>query len=354
MTTSLDRGVMRPLRLAVPLTLLLAPSAVLAQRSEIITIPGRIIEVTGLERWTIGMLQDSLAKYSPGDSLQSHACAAVLRYKLHFADASSTTFLGMGGPGDTTRYTLVHVIEPQDSARVRHLARPIDTLSRMPEWTDAVRMVKRDPDAARYAWMLRRAEEQHGAGWTFPEAFAEDSVAVRAMQRWILAHRTPRDRAKAHAVLAESSSMFDQIVAISILQTFPREDSTWVALVRMLRIEDGWAPGFAAGALQTMANGGDRPSSWAPVAPDIHAILDGTSLFNLDELARALVRAGVDTALARPFLAGGGHALLARAVTSRPAANGSARALLGALSGRNPGTDPAEWRRWIESLESQP
>jgi hypothetical protein len=111
---------MRSPRLALPLLILLAARTAAAQRSEILQLPGRIVEVTGLERWTIQMLQDSLGVYSPGDSLQSHACAAVLRYKLHFADASSTTFMGMNGPGDTTRYTLVHVIEPQDSARVHH------------------------------------------------------------------------------------------------------------------------------------------------------------------------------------------------------------------------------------------
>ncbi|HTK55591.1 MAG TPA: hypothetical protein VL295_02120 [Gemmatimonadales bacterium] len=352
--TTLTRTVMRSLRLALPFLLVFVTRPVAAQRSEILRLPGRTVEVTGLERWTIQMLQDSLAKYSPGDSLQSHACAAVLRYKLHFADASSTTFMGMNGPGDTTRYTLVHVIEPQDSARVHHLTRPIDTLSRIPEWADVVQMVQRNPDAARYAWMLYGAEQQQGAGWRFPGFLAEDSSAVRAMQRWLLAHRTPRDRAKAHTVLAESPSMFDQIVAISILQTFPREDSTWVALVRMLRLEDGWAPGFAASALQTMASAGDRPSSWAPVAADIHAILDGTSLFNLDELSRTLVKAGVDSTMARPFLAGGGHALLARAVTCRPAANSSARALLRALYGRDPGTDPAEWRQWIAALDAHP
>ena len=64
-----------------------------AQSSPLLTLPdGGTVEMLGLRRWTIGMLQDSLAKYAPADSLQSHACAATLRYTLHFADAASTTW----------------------------------------------------------------------------------------------------------------------------------------------------------------------------------------------------------------------------------------------------------------------
>src|SRR4051812_34702076 len=48
------------------------------------------LEILGLKRWTLAMIQDSLARYAPHDSLLSHACAAILRGKLHFADAAVT------------------------------------------------------------------------------------------------------------------------------------------------------------------------------------------------------------------------------------------------------------------------
>jgi hypothetical protein len=63
-----------------------------AQNDNMIHLRNKTIEVVGLEHWTVKMIQDSLDKYSPGDSLQSHACAAILRYKLHFADAAVTVF----------------------------------------------------------------------------------------------------------------------------------------------------------------------------------------------------------------------------------------------------------------------
>src|SRR5690606_34432718 len=56
--------------------------------------------------------------YSPGDSLHSAGCAATLRYGLGFAEAS--VFTMPAGAGDSTDRVVVTIVEPQDSARVRH------------------------------------------------------------------------------------------------------------------------------------------------------------------------------------------------------------------------------------------
>ncbi len=117
------------------------PARSYAQEPPVLTLAdGRTVEVLGLRRWTIGMLQDSLARYAPSDSLQSHACAAVLRYKLHFADASSVTFSSDSGEPDAI---VVSVREPQDSARVHYRNLPLDSLNSRKEWreiTDVFRL----------------------------------------------------------------------------------------------------------------------------------------------------------------------------------------------------------------------
>jgi len=46
------------------------------------------VEVIGLQRWTRRMIDDSLAKYAPGVSLATHACAAVLENTLGFPAVS--------------------------------------------------------------------------------------------------------------------------------------------------------------------------------------------------------------------------------------------------------------------------
>ncbi len=53
----------------------LALTSSLAAQS-IIETPTSTIEIMGLKRWTLRMIQDSLAVYAPGDSLTGHACAA--------------------------------------------------------------------------------------------------------------------------------------------------------------------------------------------------------------------------------------------------------------------------------------
>lgn len=77
------------------------------------------LELIGLKRWTVAMIQDSLHRYAPSDSLLSHACAAVLREKLKFADAAVVyrTMVVDGVPARKP-YLAVTVIEPQDSALV--------------------------------------------------------------------------------------------------------------------------------------------------------------------------------------------------------------------------------------------
>jgi hypothetical protein len=66
------------------------------------------------------MIQDSLRRYAPKDSLLSHACAAILREKLKFADASvvyhTTTIAGK----PMKPYMAVTVVEPQDSGLIRY------------------------------------------------------------------------------------------------------------------------------------------------------------------------------------------------------------------------------------------
>src|SRR5687768_11083939 len=104
-----------------------------ARAQNVITLPGKTVEVLGLKRWTIAMIQDSMAKYAPGESLTSHACAAVLRYKLGFADAAATTYVGWPR-GDTIQRIVVSVVEPQDSSRVRHRVMPMDTINPYRPW----------------------------------------------------------------------------------------------------------------------------------------------------------------------------------------------------------------------------
>src|SRR5262249_53183163 len=79
---------------------------------------------------------DSLSTYSPKDKLTAHACAAILRQKLHFADASVSVYTDMA-KAQTKPYVAVTVIEPSDSALIHYRPQFKDSLPQRPEWAAA-------------------------------------------------------------------------------------------------------------------------------------------------------------------------------------------------------------------------
>lgn len=315
------------------------------QAPAIIHLPRKTIEVVGLERWTVQMIQDSMDRYSPGDSLQSHACAAVLRYKLHFADAASTTF--SSGPSDTMEYDFVAVVEPQDSARVRYRIMPLDTLPPLPEWREFVMFAGHNLAAlelAMYVYAMRGARHD-----TMPTFARRDSARVARVLAFLQSHTSKADATLARRVLSTNRNVLNRSVAAVVLANFD-DDTTVSTLVSALREREGWAKGFAMQALIAIAAERSRRIDWSIAANDIHAILDGTSLYTLEQLMSLLVQTAVDSSLARPFLRHGGRAVLAFAGAEQPGIRTGAVSFLRAISGRDYGTDVAKWSRWIDSL----
>jgi hypothetical protein len=87
------------------------------------------------------------------------------------------------------------------------------------------------------------------------------------------------------------------------------------------------------------------------MAPAVHAILDGTSLFQLESLAELLTdRPEIGPQHASPFLRNGGEMLLNYLASEQPTLSLPARRLLVKLRGSDLGTDVAAWRRWIAGL----
>ncbi len=50
-----------------------------------------LVEIIGLNEWTPAQVEDELARYAPGISLASSACAVILRDSIVFDAASRTT-----------------------------------------------------------------------------------------------------------------------------------------------------------------------------------------------------------------------------------------------------------------------
>src|SRR5918992_5414456 len=295
------------------------------------------LELIGLKRWTVAMIEDSLRRYAPKDSLLSHACGAILRDKLRFADASvryhATTIDGK----QMKKFWIVTVVEPQDSGLVRY------------------RGPFRDALPARRAWApLRAVFEKHNIA--FQEAVQRpdflfsgaplrkaDSTLRPALplRRFLQSHRTPKDRRLALATLATDGNWQNRVAAVALLANFAPSDSAWWALADALRDPMGAVSATSAQVLKGLRSDAPRHVNWAPATETVRAILDGTNLFAHNEMMEVLAATRVDAALARPLLKDGGHIVLAKLRSQGTDERLAARRFLVQIAGRDLGDDPA-------------
>ena len=336
----------RLVALAVAAMISLPAVPLRAQEAPILRLAdGRTVEVLGLKHWTLAMLQDSLAKYSPGDSLQSHACAVVLRYKLHFADAASNEVsMGDGSPN----HVVVTLREPQDSNRVHYRMMPLDSTNPLPRWARATASLARHPGLFQMAIGTLYLDPTSQAAPRF-RSVADSAEAVSVVE-FLRARTAEKDRLEGLDALAHASNMNDRVIAALILINFGSRDDTWWALVDAMRESDGPVKGFAARALEALSTRSTRTVNWRPRNEGIHAMLDGTSLFVLPALMEVLLKTGVGPANARAFLRGGGEILLAYLGSAEPMLARASHALLVQLRGQDLGLAVDPWRKWVASL----
>lgn len=299
------------------------------------------VELIGLKRWTLPMIQDSLSRYAPNDSLLSHSCAAILRGKLHFADASAEYTEADG----KTRVT-VTIVEPQDSALIHYRAPYRDSLPDRQAWTP----IRVAFDTHNHAF---QAAIQRPAFLLADEALVSlDSVTdvVRPMRALIREQRGPAARRTAIVTLERDGNMKNRVAAIVILSQFAASDSSWWALVDALRDPDGPVGATATQVLSLLSTAAQRPVDWTPAMPALRALLDGTNLFAHNQVMETLAATHVSPTFAPALLRGGGAIVLAKLSALDPHARRAAHNLLMQLAGRDLGDDPAAWRLWVAAL----
>ncbi|HWZ57326.1 MAG TPA: hypothetical protein VNW46_00015 [Gemmatimonadaceae bacterium] len=318
-----------------------------ASSANVIETPNGRVEVLGLKRWTVDGLQDSLRAHAGYDlrTAGAHACGAVLRYKLHFADAASIEARDSAG----APYWIVTVTEPQDSARIHHHFLPLDTAGGRPDWASARSIVQVHPSAM-MAYILSAAYANGAKAPSLRLRTAGDSAAVAELRTFTAERSGLSDEREAMAALQTDSSLNDRLVAVTILASFPQDDSAWAALSQSWLESDGIVKGTAMSALRGWVGAGKRPHDWVVVAPAVHAVFDGTSEFMMPELLHLFAQAKPDPALAKPFLRNGGTLLLAYAGAHLPSVRNAALGVLRSLSGKDFGTNVDQWRDWVRSL----
>jgi len=324
----------------------------------------RVIEVIGLRRWTVDMIQDSLRRYAPGKTLDSANIAATLRQKLHFADATVDTSVQVFDENETTQIT-VSVREPQDSARVHYAPQALDTIPRVTEWKAITAKLWGGDNTRRLTVVagrhlagpvrdvvdssVRAHPITNRLGYAFETP--EDSIAARSVLDDLGKRTTDHDFTTAVGTIEQSTSLPDRIVAVLILANFPARDSAWRALAKAaVGQQQARDASIAAQALVGLSERFARPVDWTPLATTIHDVLDGSALMALPAMANAVARTGASPADAKTYLARGGEMLTAYLERANPDLTEPAHRLLVVLHGSDLGTDPEQWRAWIRSL----
>ncbi len=315
--------------------------------SEVVREQYRVAEVAGLRRWTAAMVQDSIDRYVPGMSLFSHACAATLRNELGFPEAAS---FRMNSPGGRRGFVnVVLLIEPQDSALVRHRDLPRDLKGTAAPWPDLVSWQEEQREAVWYAVRSRILAGGRGSTAVIPAGAGEHEAAIRTIWAYLDDRIGVEHADEARQILRTSPFLYDRMAAVAILSSFPDDHRSWYELAGGLLEADGPVRSFAGMVLRTFAEF-EPYVDWRPAASEVHAILNGSNLFELTSFMNVLLKTGADTGLAELVLRNGGHGVLLQALLEFPEMRDPAIDLLRALSGRDFGTNVDAWRLWVAGL----
>jgi len=319
--------------LGVAIAIAFAPS--LPAQAVLDTPSGRY-EVIGLERWTLGALQDSLAAHS--ESLTSHACAAVLRSKLGFPDASVVTYRGRSGRSQN--YTEIMVVEPQDSARVQYLPLPTDSAPDRHEWQDGIALIRRNANLV--GFLLNNLQVLYAAAP--PDSLLRRSPDSELFRTFLANHTTAADLRLAGWTIRNDKNLNNISVAAFILGSPSGWPATSADLVAALRNPIQHASVTAASLLYYLVGTARVPVDWDAFVPTFHALLDGTNLFAYLAISALLEEAPPPPLVGRRLLEGGGHVPLSRLEASDSLVHASAYRLLKRLTAYDLPPDPATWR----------
>lgn len=313
--------------------------------------PAGRVEVLGLRRWTLAMLQDSIRHYVRGQELYEAACMATLRDSLHFAEASVEHF-EMAPPGQPQRsFLAIKVIEPEEAASVQWDTHPrSDYSSLLPDYaplilafTDSTGAVRR----GRLTYWLQFSDsaDRQRALTRAPEKDRADGHRVFA---FLDAHRAEGDRRRAVRTLTEDGFWVNRMTAVAVLSNFATRDSTWILLVRALRDPHDGVREAANSVVRALPA---HAVDWRASVKDLRLLLGGTDLPAVVTVFDLLSRTDVKPELATPLLRNNARWVLDHLGSGAPMASDAAHRLLVHLNGgRDIGRSRSAWEAWVRTL----
>lgn len=254
------------------------------------------VEFVGLNKWSVDELVDTLRSISPNQSL--HACAADLRYKLGFADASA---IGYFDNGDI--YTVITVIESQDKLFIKYLDEPSDSLEAVSDWNEGIELFENDFQGFNIAIQnYGRAlfDDRKSAKENLPDWINLENV--ERVWDFLLNHNSRDDMNLALWILNSDKNYKNRVIATSILANFSEYDLTWWTLLDNMRYPDARVAGTSEAVIISLFQTNPKVVNWKPALHSIQHILRGTNLFAYNTVLTVLPKTGLNRELAEVLL----------------------------------------------------
>lgn len=299
-----------------------------------------VLEIHGLRRWTLQAIEDSLARYAPGETLEAPTCAATLTQRLGF---SSVEVARIGVDSLTGhKLTVITVVEPGQSAAIgtrSSFATRQPTDARFRDF--AMLMFKGNGQAALQS-MAQLYDTTGSVG-------SMQNTDTRALGTLLREHATPDFHALARTTLLTDGNDTNRVGAAMALAGSFGNDSTYWTLADGLRDGNGVVTITAGLALHALASHEQRRVDWAPARESLLRIFSGAGIFQHQFVRAALLASQIDTTLARDVTAPGEDLLLSQLSSQSTHKRASARSYLGYLVGRDLGEHPTAWKQWFQS-----
>jgi hypothetical protein len=305
------------------------------------------VEFIGLKRWSIKMIEDSLAVYVPkGHGLWG--CAADLVGSLRFADASVIRY-----SEDSGLYSVITVVEPQDSARIQYRSKPSGSSANMPDFAALKSIIHKDFMAFQFALINYHLYSTGGidSARIVVRDWGVDSVAVNAIWALLSEKNTQADKSLAVWTSLNNPDPSNRAIACAILTNFPEDDLTWWSLMDALRDKEPMVNTAARQALSVLMKSSPRTVDWAPCLQTLRFLLAGTNLFSYTTLLEVLQHTNVSPILASLLLEESTTDLLLAYLNAHHSRERRlARGLLSKLAGKDLGDDAHVWKQWLENV----
>ncbi len=322
---------------SVLLPLILSLTAPAVGVVQVVTYGQKVVEVIGLKKRTPADLQNALRQLDSTLTLESAACAVLLRDSLGFADAAATSVTFRD-----TSWLVLTVVEPEDARLVQFRRPAADTGSTPSSWNPLSAALESDPAAVSplqdYRFLVGTSDSAFGHIAPPPSLALRDRVRARRSRPDWLAART---------VILQDASVQHRAAAALVLSNFPARDSTWYVLAEGLRTIPDVATSMTELVLTALARSDSFVVDWAPARTTLAALLGGTTLFAYPKLLEALVATRIDPVLGTELARVNPDLLLSHAGARNPLSRAAGQRFLRHISGQDFGADVQKWKDWL-------